>query len=72
MRGRLTWTIWIFRIFWLGWLAFCAEAALGSWKELERRAFIISLIIFVISLLVGLGLWLRSWSKGGLNHPRGD
>lgn len=51
--------IWLLRAAWVVWLAFWAEVAIGSWKELEKRAFAISLVVFVISLIVGAGLLLR-------------
>lgn len=65
MSTKLPWTIWALRIVWLIWLAFWAEVTIGSWKELEKRAFTISLVVFVVSLLVGLVLWLRGGAKGG-------
>ncbi len=55
--------IWILRIIWLVWLIFWAEVALGSKAELEPRAFAISLIVFFISLLAGLILWLVGLKK---------
>jgi hypothetical protein len=60
MSAKLPWAIWALRIVWLIWLAFWAEVAVGSWKELEKRAFAISLVVFVVSLLAGVGLWLKS------------
>ncbi|MCD6516084.1 MAG: hypothetical protein J7L72_01470 [Candidatus Aminicenantes bacterium] len=50
--------IWLLRFLWIVWLVFWAEAALGSKAELEPRALVISLIIFLVSLLTGLALWL--------------
>jgi len=50
--------IWIFRFLWVVWLVFWAEVALGSKAELEPKAFVISMVIFFVSLLIGLVLWL--------------
>ncbi len=52
------WLIWVLRAIWFLWLLFWAEVTVGSWKELEQRAFVISLIIFSVSLFSGLFLWL--------------
>jgi len=52
------WSIWGLRAIWVLWLLFWAEVTVGSWKELEQRAFVISLIIFSVSLFSGLFLWL--------------
>jgi len=57
------WYIWLSRVAWIAWLAFWAEVAFGSWKEFERRAFAISLAVFVISLLLGTGIWLKGRLK---------
>jgi hypothetical protein len=50
--------IWLLRFLWVLWLVFWAEVALGSKAELEPKAFVISLVIFFISLLIGIVLWL--------------
>lgn len=63
MVRTASWFIWLLRIAWVVWLAFWAEFAIGSWRELEKRAFTISLIIFVVSLLAGIFLWLVSRAK---------
>ncbi|MFW6136620.1 MAG: hypothetical protein ACOC5U_00945 [Candidatus Aminicenantaceae bacterium] len=55
--------IWLLRIVWVIWLVFWAEAALGSKAELEPKAFSISLVIFIVSLLAGVVLWLIGRSK---------
>ncbi len=49
--------IWVLRIAWIIWLIFWAEVALGSKAELEPRAFVISLSVFLISFFAGLVLW---------------
>ncbi|MDW7760610.1 MAG: hypothetical protein SCM96_08225 [Acidobacteriota bacterium] len=63
MNRRKNWLHWLTRGLWLLWLAFWAEVAIGSWKELESRAFTISLIVFVVSLVVGAGLWLKGRAR---------
>jgi hypothetical protein len=63
------WYTWAFRFVWFVWLVFWAEATIGSWKELERRAFVISLAIFALSLLLGAGLWFKGRLKSERN-PR--
>jgi hypothetical protein len=55
--------IWILRFLWVVWLVFWLEVALGSKAELEPKAFIISLVIFLISLIAGLILWLLGLKK---------
>jgi len=50
--------IWLLRFLWVVWLVFWAEVALGSKAELEPKAFVISLVMFFVSLLIGLVLWL--------------
>lgn len=57
------WSIWVLRVIWFLWLLFWAEFTIGSWKELEQRAFVISLIIFLVSLFLGLLLWLWGYLK---------
>ena len=57
IRSR-PWYIWLLRIVWLLWVIFWGEVALGSWKELELRAFTVALLIFLISLVLGLLMWL--------------
>jgi len=64
IRKKL-WYIWIFRIVWIAWLALWAEFAIGSWKEIERRAFAISLVVFAVSFLLGIAFWLKRRSKSG-------
>ncbi|NIM58408.1 MAG: hypothetical protein GTO16_05615 [Candidatus Aminicenantes bacterium] len=60
---RSTWSIWALRAIWILWLLFWAEFMVGSWEELEKRAFIISLVIFLLSLAVGTFLWLWGYLK---------
>jgi len=60
---RSTWSIWGLRIIWVLWLLFWAEFAIGSWKELEQRAFVISLVILLLSLVVGSFFWLWGYLK---------
>ena len=55
------WLIWFLRLVWLAWVIFWAEVAWGSWKELEPRASLIALVIFVVSLVVGILLWARGY-----------
>jgi len=60
------WSVWGLRVIWVLWLLFWAEVAIGSWKELEQRAFVTSLIILLASLVLGSLLWL--W--GFLRHKK--
>jgi hypothetical protein len=55
--------IWGLRVIWVLWILFWAEFAIGSWKELERRAFVISLVILLVSLFVGSFLWLWRYKR---------
>ena len=55
--------IWILRLIWLAWLFFWFEIAVGSKQELEPRAFIIALVIFLVSLLIGLFFWQKGIRK---------
>jgi len=55
--------IWILRLIWLAWLFFWVEIAVGSRQELEPRAFKISLIVFSVSLLIGLFFWIKGIRK---------
>ena len=57
------WFIWVIRVIWFLWLLFWAEVTVGSWKEAEQRAFVISLIIFFVSLFLGILLWLYGYRK---------
>jgi len=52
------WYIWLIRLIWLAWLVFWAEVSIGAWKEFEARAFVIALGIFLISLFLGILIWL--------------
>lgn len=52
------WYIWVLRAIWLLWILFWAEVMVGSGKEAEPRAFVISLVIFLASLAAGILLWL--------------
>ncbi len=60
---KSTWSTWVLRVIWVLWLLFWAEFMAGSWKELEKRAFIISLVIFLLSLAAGLFFWLWGYLK---------
>jgi len=55
--------IWILRLIWLAWLLFWVEVAIGSGQELEPKAFNISLVIFLVSLVIGLFLWFKGIRK---------
>jgi hypothetical protein len=55
--------IWILRLIWLAWLFFWVEVAIGSGQELEPRAFNISMLIFLVSLFIGLFLWFKGIRK---------
>jgi len=55
---KSTWSIWGLRVIWVLWLLFWVEFAIGSWKELEQKAFVISLVILLVSLVLGSFLWL--------------
>ncbi len=55
--------IWILRLIWLAWLLFWVEVAIGSGQELEPRAFNISMLIFLVSLVIGLFLWFKGIRK---------
>jgi protein-S-isoprenylcysteine O-methyltransferase Ste14 len=55
------WYTWLLRLIWLAWVIFWLEVALGSWKEVEPRAAIISVVILVVSLAIGILLW--SWGR---------
>jgi len=57
------WYIWIFRLIWLAWLVFWADVAIGSWKEMEQRAFILSVVVWLISVLFGFVIWLIGLRK---------
>lgn len=57
------WYVWFLRFVWLVWVAFWGDVASGSWKELEHRAFVISLGVFLISLILGFLLWLWGYMK---------
>jgi hypothetical protein len=60
---KSTWLIWVLRSIWFLWLLFWAEVTVGSWKELEQRAFVISLIILLVSLVLGSFLWLWGYIR---------
>lgn len=57
------WYLWIWRAVWIIWLVFWVEVTIGSWKEMEYKAFGISLAIFLVSLLLGLLFWLWGYQK---------
>ncbi|MFB0564525.1 MAG: hypothetical protein ACETWK_02465 [Candidatus Aminicenantaceae bacterium] len=54
------WYTWILWFLWLAWVFFWAEGSLGSWKEMESRASVISLLIFSVSLCLGVLVWLMN------------
>jgi len=56
---KRAWYAWLFWIAWVVWLLFWIEVSFGSWKEMEYQAFYISFAIFIISLIIGLFIWLR-------------
>lgn len=60
---KRSWYVWMWRIVWLIWLIFWADVTLGSWQEMEPRAFTISLAIFFFSLFLGLVLWLIGYLR---------
>jgi hypothetical protein len=64
---RKPWYTWLLRLVWLAWLIFWMEVALGSWKEVEERAAIISLGIIVFSLSAGILLWFKGQRAQKLN-----
>lgn len=51
---RRPWYMWILGIIWIIWLLFWIEVSVGSWEEMEYRAFYLSTIVLVSSLIVGL------------------
>ena len=57
------WYIWALRAVWFLWVLFWAEVMVGSGKEAESRAFVISLVIFLVSLVAGISLWLWGYLK---------
>ena len=60
---KRAWYVWLWRISWFIWLVFWAEVAIGSFKELEQKAFKISWTIFLVSLGLGFLLWLWGYIK---------
>ncbi len=60
---KSTWLIWGLRVIWVLWLLFWAEFTIGSWKELEQKAFVISLVILLVSLVLGSFLWLWRYKR---------
>ncbi len=62
IRNR-PWYIWTMRVIWLLWILFWAEVMIGSGKESESRAFVISLIVFFVSLIAGILLWIWGYLK---------
>jgi len=55
--------VWFLRAVWLVWIIFWADVAIGSHQEMEERAFVISLVIFLVSLAIGFLLWLRGYRR---------
>lgn len=60
---KRSWFIWVLRAMWLIWVLFWLETTVGSWKEIETQAFVISLIIFLVSLIAGILLWLWGYLR---------
>ena len=60
---RSPWSVWGLRVIWILWLLFWTEITIGSWKELEQRAFVVSLIILLVSLFSGFFLWFWGYIK---------
>jgi hypothetical protein len=60
---KSTWSIWGLRVIWVLWLLFWAEFAIGSWKELEQKAFVISFVILLVSLVLGSFLWIWGYIR---------
>jgi len=54
---QLLWIIWVL------WLLIWAEFSVGSWQEIEYRAFGISITVFLVSLLIGSLVWFRGHLK---------
>jgi len=57
------WYAWLTWFLWLAWIIFWAEVSIGSWKETEPRAFAIAIVIFAVSFLAGVLIWLRGYLK---------
>jgi len=57
------WYVWIWRAVGLIWLVFWVEVTIGSWREMEYRAFGIALAVFLVSFLLGLLLWLWGYIR---------
>ena len=55
---KRAWYVWLWRIAWIIWLVVWAEVAMGSLREFEQKAFNISRTIFLVSLGLGIVLWL--------------
>jgi hypothetical protein len=55
---KRAWYVWLWRIAWIIWLVVWAEVAKGSLMEFEQKALKISSTIFLVSLGLGLVLWL--------------
>jgi hypothetical protein len=55
---KRAWYVWLWRIAWIIWLVVWAEVAIGSLMEFEQQALKISCTIFLVSLGLGLVLWL--------------
>jgi hypothetical protein len=55
--------IWLLRTVWVLWLLVWAELSVGSWQELEYRAFYISLVVFLISIAIGFLILVRGYLR---------
>jgi len=62
------WYIWLIRVIWILLLLFWLEFTVGSWKEMEYRAFYISLTILITSFIAGLLIWLIGYFKKSKVH----
>jgi len=60
---KRSWYAWILWLLWVVWLVFWAEVSVGSWKEWEPRAFVIALVIFSVSFVLGVLIWLWNYLK---------
>jgi hypothetical protein len=60
---KRAWHIWFLWLLWTIWILFWVDVTLGSLKEFENRAFIISLVITIISIISGVILWYLGYKK---------
>ena len=57
------WYVWLLWIVWFLWLLFWLEIAVGSAKEMETQAFVISFVVFMLSLAGGISIWIWNYRK---------